>query len=969
MYPKKYSSIRHALRAAADASLRAICITLLLFTGIIILADLFYPFLGRLRPLLLVAYLLPAITFILMWRVRSQVAGGVLVTALWSIISLNVIFVSGTNSVMFSAYVLVIYLAALVMPRRRWQGVWAASLAVGIIVTWVSWQGIYVPPATNAPLLWFIPFGLLMAGGTLLYTGTRQVDLAFAMVQQNSAALNAGRALLEERSAELATTNARLQREISEREQSVQRLQTTETALHHSERRYRLIFENDPSAILLSDLTTGQLVDVNEGALKLFGFDRATLLEKNLSELTTLDQTTENNLFAEPTVSEHAIINSYGEHIPAEVRSVHLVDTNGRDLLQSSIVDITERHYALRALQESEGRYRALVENAPEALLVLDVQNHCFVEVNQKAATLFGLTRIELLARSAEDVLNLPDHLNTFDRLAQAVEEHDQLTLEVMQRRGDGREFSAELYITKLPAGNRHFIRVSVFDITKRKAMEQQHEREKEQLELLVSSIPGSVLITTLDQTGTILWANNEVETLTGIDQAQLIGMPVTKFYANIESRNELFELLSADSRLRSHEFEAQNIHGQAFWARASLATIQYDGQPCLLSIVENIDQEKREQLATRQVQKLEGLGVLAGGIAHDFNNLLVAILGQSTLAMRKLEDEHPALKNLEKSVAATRRASQLTRQILAYSGRGSFELRDLNFNEILRENYQLFDTTLPNHVKYDIELGKNVPLIKADPTQMQQLVMNLLMYAGEVSVDGGRVSVQTRTLVLSAETQSQYTYYTGAPLKPGCYLSLTVRDCGAGLDEICQEKLFDPFITPTVANSGLGLAAVLGIVRGHGGGVRVTSCHINGTVFEIVFPALKTRRKRGAVLVIDDEFAVREAVNDILSADGLQVLTSSSANDGLSRFAQQHDQISLVMLDNRQAETLRGLHKIDPNVQVLISADPDGSWYLTPDLPVTAYIEKPYDATTLTNEVRRLLDNVGAPMQLKREP
>lgn len=958
MYPKQISSIRHALQNAADATLKAICVTLLLLAGVILCIELFFPFLGTLQPLFIVIYVLPALTLILMWRVNSQVASGIFVTALWLMISFNIIFVSGTNSIIFAGYLPIIYLAALIMPRRRWFGMFVAALLVGGTVNWAMWQGIYTPPLQSATTLWFIPYAILLFGGLLIYAGTRQIALAFVVVQQNSKALNAGRALLEERSAELATTNARLQREISEREQSVQLLQSTEAALRHSERRYRLVFENDPSAIILSDLTTGEIVDVNEGATQLFGYNRATLLEKNLSDLAATAHSADSSLFAEPTIFEYAITNSYGEQIPAEIRSVHLVDANGRDLLQSSIVDITERHYALRALQESEGRYRALVENAPEALLVLDVFNHCFVEVNQKAASLFGLTRIELLARSAEDVLRLPKAFSTLAALAEAVETHDQLTLEVDQQRGNGDEFAAELYLTKLPAGNRHFVRVSVFDITKRKEMERQHEREKEQLELLISSIPGSVLITTLDNNGTILWSNEEVSSIMRVPQAQLQGMSVRQFYADATARIEIIDQLNIAGSLRNIEFEAKNSIGEQFWVRASLTTIQYDGQPCMLSIVENIDQEKRQRMARRQVQKLEGLGVLAGGIAHDFNNLLVAILGQSTLAIRKLEDEHPAKKNMEKSVAATRRASQLTKQILAYSGRGSFEMRDIDLNQILRDSYELFDTTLPNHVKYDIELGTNVPSIKADPTQMRQLVMNLLMYAGEVSEVGGRVLVQTDSMVLSAETQSEFTYYTGAALQGGHYLCLTVRDCSAGLDDERRDKLFDPFIAPSVANSGLGLAAVLGIVRGHNGGVRVSSCTTHGTQFDIVFPAVRIKRPHGAVLIIDDEYAVREAITDILSADGLQVLTAHNANDGLSCFAQQRDQISLVMLDNRQTETLRGLHQIDPNVQVLVSADPDGSWYLTPDLPIASFIEKPFDAMTLTAEVRRLLES-----------
>ena len=955
----EFTSINQALGFASDSTLKAVVLTLFLSSTGALLFDQYLPFLGMLRALTFVAFLVPAVTLVLFWRVSSRVAGGVFVTALWLMLSWMVIVYSSVNSIVFLSYLLVIYLAALILPPRLWMVLLLAGMLVGFGTVVLRWQGAYTPRGFGElpPLSTVIvPFGILLVGGLLVYAGTRQIALAFALVRRNSDALIHGRKLLEERSTELAATNARLQLEIDEREQNVLQLQMMETALQRSERRYELIFENDPSAIILSDIETGVLIDVNDSAVKLFGYEREELLSKVLHALVV--DSAENDPTTTPTSSPHVresmILNAYGEKIPAEIRCVTLADANGRELRQSSIVDITERHYALRALRESEERYRTLVENAPEALLVVDTHNHCFVEVNEKAAELFGLTRIELLSRSVEDVLTLPDETPTLDALARAAKGKDAFTLEATQRLGGGREFSAELYITKLPAGSRHFIRVSVFDISRRKELERQRRREKEQLELLVSSLPGSVAITSADEHGTILWANEEMHARHAHENGELVGTSIVRFYSDPAIRQRIIEQVKQTGSIRNVEFEAQRPNGEHYWVRCSVAAIEYDGRPALLGVIDDIDEEKRRQTSDRQAQKLEGLGVLAGGIAHDFNNLLVAILGQSTLALRKLEEEHPARSHIQKSADATRRAAQLTKQILAYSGRGSFELREINLNDILRDSYQLFDTTLPSHVTYEIELGKFPPLVKADPTQMQQLIMNLLLHAAQATPAGKKVYVKTAQLVISSATQAQFTQYTGSPLRPGSYLSLKVTDSGGRLSAEARERLFDPFAPTTFSeSSGLELAAVLGIVRGHHGGLRVLSDPQHGTSIELIIPASNASKvEYGAVLVIDNEYAVREAVSDILTADGVAVLTADGGRDGLARFAEQRGQIALVLLDDQLTETLDGLRDIDPSIPVLVSADVATNY----PKKANACIEKPYDAATLTSEVRRLL-------------
>ena len=241
---------------------------------------------------------------------------------------------------------------------------------------------------------------------------------------------------------------------------------------------------------------------------------------------------------------------------------------------------------------------------------------------------------------------------------------------------------------------------------------------------------------------------------------------------------------------------------------------------------------------AMAQTQKLESLGLLAGGIAHDFNNLLAAILGQSSLAVAKMDGEHPARRHINRSVDAARRAAKLTQQMLAYSGNGSFSIELLDVNRLISENLELFSVSVPSTVELRADLHPDLPSVKADPSQIQQLIMNLIINAGQAFGDGsGWVEVRTAVEEISAETDS-YWEITGEPMMAGTYIRVQVADNGKGMTPSTKAQIFDPFFTTKTNGTGLGLAAALGIIRGHSGGIRLESIVGVGTTFDLLFPA-----------------------------------------------------------------------------------------------------------------------------------
>lgn len=244
----------------------------------------------------------------------------------------------------------------------------------------------------------------------------------------------------------------------------------------------------------------------------------------------------------------------------------------------------------------------------------------------------------------------------------------------------------------------------------------------------------------------------------------------------------------------------------------------------------------EREARACR-AEKLESLGVMTGGIAHDLSNLLTLILGQTSLALEDLSAEHRARPALERAAAATRKAADVAQQLFVYAGLGSFELRELRLNDLIRENVGLFSAALPGSIELRSDLAEGLPSIDADPGQMQQVVMNLILNAAEaMGPAGGTVTLSTGTARLRGD-EPGLAIYTTDPLAPGTYVMLAVEDTGIGMDAESLAKIFDPFFTAKAGGRGQGLATVLGVLRAHRGGVEVQSEEGKGTAFRLFFP------------------------------------------------------------------------------------------------------------------------------------
>jgi PAS domain S-box-containing protein len=389
---------------------------------------------------------------------------------------------------------------------------------------------------------------------------------------------------------------------------------------------------------------------------------------------------------------------------------------------------------------------------------------------------------------------------------------------------------------------------------------------------------------------------------------------------------------------------------GKQIWLRTSKIPLRdpSGGIIGVLGTYEDITSAKQaqaEQLRleaqVQHAQKLKSLGILAGGIAHDFNNLLVAVLGNADLALEQLPPSASGYQNVQEIKTAAMRARELTNQMLAYSGKGRFVVRSLQLGDVVLEMGQLLEAAIPKKVSLHYDLAANLPAVEVDAAQIRQVVMNLVTNAAEaMGNQGGQITLTTGTqfadeAYLENDHQQQ-------DLPAGDYVYLEVSDDGCGMDPDTQERLFEPFFTTKFQGRGLGLAAVLGIVNGHRGTIKVQSRPGRGSSLKVLLPVgegaapppapasltetVSPAPLDGTVLVVDDEEHVLDVASAMLQTFGLQVLTAADGAEALEVYREKHHKIDVVLLDMTMprldgAETFRKLRNLNPDLKVILTS------------------------------------------------
>jgi two-component system, cell cycle sensor histidine kinase and response regulator CckA len=385
----------------------------------------------------------------------------------------------------------------------------------------------------------------------------------------------------------------------------------------------------------------------------------------------------------------------------------------------------------------------------------------------------------------------------------------------------------------------------------------------------------------------------------------------------------------------------------------------------------------------SRHVQKLESLGLLAGGIAHDFNNLLHVVLGNADIALSRLPAHSPARNPLEEVVRATLRAADLTRQMLAYSGKGAFVVRHLDLSAEVREMATLLQTAISKQATLVWELAAGLPPVNADATQIRQVAMNLITNASDALGEAAG-TITLRTGVLSPEAvhdaQLGSSVLNGDSAdSAGPYVYLEVTDTGSGMTPDTLQRIFDPFFSTKYAGRGLGLAAVMGIVQSHRGLIRIRTAPAKGTSFRVLFPAVPGSvasqetptaarsdwRGEGTVLIVDDEEGIRDVADRILQDFGFQTLLATDGREALDLMERNASQITAVLMDLSMPhmggqEALRRLRESSPDLPVIMMSgyteESVALQFSDTNPGITAFLQKPFLAEDLIGVIRQAM-------------
>ena len=500
------------------------------------------------------------------------------------------------------------------------------------------------------------------------------------------------------------------------------------------------------------------------------------------------------------------------------------------------------------------------------------------------------------------------------------------------------------------------------------------------ELESFKRALDEHAIVAVTDARGRITYVNEKFCAISKFTKEELLGQDhriINSGYHPKPFMTQLWNTILA-GKVWKGEIKNRAADGTFYWVDTTIVPfIGEDGSPVqFIAIRADITQRKEAEEALRQSQKLESLGVLSGGIAHDFNNLLTIILGNSNLGAAMLPPESPAHPYLEQIVVATMRAADLTRQLLAYAGKGQLQIIEVDLNRLVLEMTQLLSVSISKKALIRYDLAPFVSGIMADPSQMQQLVMNLVTNASEAIGEEISGLITLRTGIQVVDESYNVGLLPALPLTPGNYVTLEVSDTGCGMTPEVRERIFDPFFTTKFTGRGLGLSAMLGILRSHHGSLKVYSEIGRGSVFKLFLPTLDSQtitpmpthgtgwRGDGLILIVDDEANARAVARGMAENLGFQVMEAADGKEAVSLFELRHMEIRMVLMDltmphmdGRQA--FLSMHEMDPRVPVVLTSGYSEQEVLSDFLGrgLSGFLAKPYQSIQFEEVIKRAIE------------
>jgi PAS domain S-box-containing protein len=649
---------------------------------------------------------------------------------------------------------------------------------------------------------------------------------------------------------------------------------------------------------------------------------------------------------------------------------------NGDVQLRGVMIDVTDRKLAQEELALAERKFRTLFEQSPYGVWIADPESGAIIDANAAVCELLG----EFDA--GEGPTGIQEHIARIGGDGGDV-------FETRLRRADGATFDAQLGVRIARVGGKAVVNAIIRDITAQKRAVATIRASEQRFRAMFER-HDAIMVLIDQETGSFIDANAAAAAFYGYSREQLRAMRITD--VNTAPREEVRAAMS-DARAGGRnrfEFRHRLADGRERLVEVHSSPLDYAGRTLLFSIIHDITeqrqaQEERDRLQGRvlHAQKLESLGVLAGGIAHDFNNLLVGILGNTGIAMQGLPAGSPAAPVLRTVEQAAQRAADLTRQLLAYAGKGRLSVEPLCLSDLVMDVAQLVDMSIAPTAEVVFDLPPGTPRIEGDATQIRQVAMNLLTNASD-ALEGRPGRIRVRTGVFHADREYLESSFVPSHEPAGDYAFLEVADNGIGMDQQTLTRIFDPFFTTKFTGRGLGLAAALGIIRGHRGAIKVSSQPGKGTTIRVLFPVVESSeaaatgsaslseakplptalpdRPGGTILVVDDEKFVRDMVVMALRAAGYSTIAAEDGDAAIEALRTHSAGVSAVVLDMTMPgmsgpAVMHRMRELGLSVPVVLSSGYaeqdvlDGLGDATP----AAFLQKPYTNTDLVRTVARV--------------
>jgi len=659
-----------------------------------------------------------------------------------------------------------------------------------------------------------------------------------------------------------------------------------------------------------------------------------------------------------------------GTTFPTNVQltSIHVGDHSE---LQAVVTDLSDVKAAEKIRLESEVKFKDLINFLPNGI-GLNVGG-TLAYANPALTRMLGYERSDDITGTR--MLNFvhPDDRDLAVRRKQKINETGRPVEEIEERflRKNGESFIAAVSSEPVMFGQEKAILVVLRDVSELK-----HSQER--MALLTQAIEQSIEpMMILDAQGVVEYCNRA--TAEAYDQApdHIIGRAAAELRGGSVGDHTYNDIIDTVQRGESWvgELSLQIGSDTHIVARRVSPVLDMTGHVAHQIVVDrDITAERKQQEKMEHVQRLESLGVLAGGIAHDFNNILTAIMGHAALARN--QSGGMAAEHLDAIENASQRAADLCQQMLAYSGKGKFVVQSINLSELVDEMMRLLEVSIYKSVVMRYELAADLPAIEADLAQLQQIIMNLVINANEaIGERSGNIVISTGLMQIDTDYLNNI-YVQEEQLEPGRYVCLEVSDTGCGMSEETQQRIFEPFFTTKFTGRGLGMSAILGIVRGHHGAIKVYSEEGKGTTMKVLFPvvekdavSLKPEKQvfhaqgNGTLLIVDDEETIREVASIILKGAGYHTFTAVDGFDAIEQLKLHVNEIDCVLLDMTMPrmggeEAFTELRRIKPDIKVILSSgyNQQTATQRFTGKGLAGFVQKPYLPDVLLAKISEIL-------------